>query len=38
VTGGPGTGKSAVLAQWLTRRENADHMVPHHIRRRPRSR
>src|SRR5262249_51318102 len=31
VTGGPGMGKSAVLAAWLARREAADDTVPHHF-------
>jgi WD40 repeat protein len=34
VTGGPGMGKSAVLAAWLARREAAGDMVPHHFIRR----
>jgi hypothetical protein len=34
VTGGPGMGKSAVLAAWLTRREAAGDAVPHHFIRR----
>jgi ATP/maltotriose-dependent transcriptional regulator MalT len=34
VTGGPGMGKSAVLAAWLARREAAGAMVPHHFIRR----
>ncbi len=34
VTGGPGMGKSAVLAQWLARRQAAGAMVPHHLVRR----
>jgi hypothetical protein len=34
VTGGPGTGKSAVLAEWLARREAAGALVPHHFVRR----
>src|SRR3954467_14836980 len=34
VTGGPGMGKSALLAAWLERRERAGAMVPHHFIRR----
>ena len=34
VTGGPGMGKSAMLAAWLARREAAATMVPHHFIRR----
>ena len=34
VTGGPGMGKSALLAQWLARREAAGEAVPHHFIRR----
>ncbi len=34
VTGGPGMGKSAVLAAWLARREAAGEIVPHHFIRR----
>jgi hypothetical protein len=34
VTGGPGMGKSAVLAAWLARREAAGDTVPHHFIRR----
>ncbi|TMQ17784.1 MAG: NACHT domain-containing protein [Deltaproteobacteria bacterium] len=34
VTGGPGMGKSALLATWLTRREAAGDRVPHHFIRR----
>jgi len=34
VTGGPGMGKSAVLAAWLARHEAAGEMVPHHFIRR----
>ena len=34
VTGGPGMGKSALLAAWLARREAADAVVPHHFIRR----
>lgn len=34
VTGGPGMGKSAILATWLTRREAAGDRVPHHLIRR----
>jgi hypothetical protein len=34
VTGGPGMGKSAVLAAWLSRREAAGEIVPHHFIRR----
>jgi hypothetical protein len=34
VTGGPGMGKSAVLATWLARREVAGDAVPHHFIRR----
>jgi hypothetical protein len=34
VIGGPGMGKSAVLAQWLTLHENAGDLVPHHFIRR----
>jgi WD40 repeat protein len=34
VTGGPGMGKSAVLAAWLARREAAGAVVPHHFIRR----
>ncbi|HEX7836373.1 MAG TPA: AAA family ATPase, partial [Kofleriaceae bacterium] len=34
VTGGPGMGKSAVLAAWLARREAAGDKVPHHFIRR----
>jgi hypothetical protein len=34
VTGGPGMGKSAVLAAWLARREAAGDSVPHHFIRR----
>jgi len=33
VTGGPGTGKSAILSAWLTRREAAGAVVPHHFSR-----
>jgi hypothetical protein len=32
VTGGPGMGKSALLAQWLARREVVGAPVPHHFR------
>jgi hypothetical protein len=31
VTGGPGMGKSAILAAWLARREDAGARVPHHL-------
>jgi hypothetical protein len=31
VTGGPGMGKSAILSAWLTRREAAGAVVPHHF-------
>jgi WD40 repeat protein len=34
VTGGPGMGKSALLAAWLARREAAGAAVPHHFIRR----
>ncbi|TMQ04800.1 MAG: hypothetical protein E6J91_42455, partial [Deltaproteobacteria bacterium] len=34
VTGGPGMGKSALLAAWLARREAAGEGVPHHFIRR----
>jgi predicted ATPase len=34
VTGGPGMGKSALLAAWLARRERASAVVPHHFIRR----
>jgi len=34
VTGGPGMGKSALLAAWLARRETAGAVVPHHFIRR----
>jgi hypothetical protein len=34
VTGGPGMGKSALLSQWLGRREAAGAVVPHHFVRR----
>src|SRR5512147_99153 len=34
VTGGPGMGKSALLAAWLARREAAGDVVPHHFIRR----
>ena len=34
VTGGPGMGKSALLAAWLARREAAGDLVPHHFIRR----
>jgi len=34
VTGGPGMGKSALLAAWLLRREAAGAVVPHHFIRR----
>jgi WD40 repeat protein len=34
VTGGPGMGKSAILAAWLARREAAGAVVPHHFIRR----
>jgi hypothetical protein len=34
VTGGPGMGKSALLAAWLVRREEAGAPVPHHFIRR----
>ncbi|HEX2687179.1 MAG TPA: CHAT domain-containing protein [Kofleriaceae bacterium] len=34
VTGGPGMGKSAILAAWLARREEAGAIVPHHFIRR----
>src|SRR5512144_2952411 len=34
VTGGPGMGKSAILSAWLTRREAAGAVVPHHFIRR----
>jgi len=34
VTGGPGMGKSAMLAAWLARREAAGVVVPHHFIRR----
>ncbi|HEX7838211.1 MAG TPA: ATP-binding protein [Kofleriaceae bacterium] len=34
VTGGPGTGKSAILSAWLERRQATDAVVPHHFIRR----
>jgi hypothetical protein len=34
VTGGPGVGKSAILAEWLARRQRAGATVPHHFIRR----
>ena len=34
VTGGPGVGKTALLAAWLERREAAGALVPHHFIRR----
>jgi len=34
ITGGPGMGKSALLAAWLARRERAGAIVPHHFIRR----
>src|SRR5215510_8902733 len=34
VTGGPGMGKSALLAAWLARRDAAGAVVPHHFIRR----
>jgi predicted MPP superfamily phosphohydrolase len=34
VTGGPGMGKSALLAWWLARRERAGDRIPHHFIRR----
>jgi hypothetical protein len=34
VTGGPGMGKSAILAAWLARRQAAGAVVPHHFIRR----
>ena len=34
VTGGPGTGKSALLATWLAQREQRGEVVPHHFIRR----
>ncbi|HEY0479709.1 MAG TPA: AAA family ATPase, partial [Kofleriaceae bacterium] len=34
VTGGPGMGKSAILARWLALREAAGDVVPHHFIRR----
>lgn len=34
VTGGPGMGKSALLAAWLARREATGDTVPHHFIRR----
>ncbi len=34
VTGGPGMGKSAIMAKWLKRREAAGAIVPHHFIRR----
>lgn len=34
ITGGPGMGKSALLSAWLTRREIAGTLVPHHFIRR----
>ncbi len=34
VKGGPGLGKSALLAEWLKRREAVGHRVPHHFLRR----
>src|SRR5262245_26771216 len=34
VTGGPGMGKSALLAKWLAQREAAGEIVPHHFIRR----
>ena len=34
VKGGPGMGKSALLAEWLKRREEAEFPVPHHFLRR----
>src|SRR5262245_30377738 len=32
--GGPGLGKSALLTEWLKRRDAAGHRVPHHFLRR----
>ncbi len=37
VTGGPGMGKSALLSQWLARREAVGDPVPHHFIRRGRA-
>src|ERR1041384_2592415 len=34
ITGGPGMGKSALLAAWLSRRVDAGAVVPHHFIRR----
>ena len=34
ITGGPGMGKSALLAAWLARRQAAGAVVPHHLIRR----
>ncbi len=34
VTGGPGMGKSAALAEWVARRGAAGDVVPHHFIRR----
>ncbi|MGK3963486.1 NACHT and WD repeat domain-containing protein [Sorangium sp. So ce118] len=34
ITGGPGMGKSAILAHWLDRRERLGEKVPHHFLRR----
>jgi WD40 repeat protein len=34
VKGGPGLGKSALLAMWLKQQEDAGHRVPHHFLRR----
>lgn len=34
VTGGPGMGKSAILNEWLRRREQIGEQVPHHFLRR----
>jgi hypothetical protein len=34
VKGGPGLGKSALLAEWLRRREADGHRIPHHFLRR----
>lgn len=35
ITGGPEMGKSAILAEWLGRRKDARHAVPHHFIRQP---
>lgn len=34
VSGGPGMGKSAILNEWLQRREQAGELIPHHFLRR----